>query len=124
MFDVASAFVCIVGGGTGLCGGEDDIGQVIDGDLSAVACIVGAVHLLVHGGEDESAHDVFHVDEITCLLAVTKDGDVFSLHCFFVVCQNDYPVLVATVLCLLHCFVVPALLSHSFSWSLVFSCAL
>ena len=66
-----------LGGGTG--GLDDNLSQVIDGNLATVTNVVHASYFRMLSNISKSTYNVLHIDEVTGLLAITVYGDILTL---------------------------------------------
>src|SRR6478735_4397013 len=75
--------------GPGMGQREDPAGYFVDGCLASVAAVVCASQIAVFRHEEQTRHDVLHIDEVAGLLAIAKDRYVFSGHCPPQECRNS-----------------------------------
>ena len=82
MADIAGAFGEMHDLRGATCFADDFFGEILDGDLTTVARIEGAVNV-VERGKGEGAYDVFDEDEIARCATITKDRNVLIFQGFF-----------------------------------------
>ena len=75
--------------GLGLGQRQDPVGNFVDGCLMTVAAVVCASQIAVLGDEQQTRHDVLHIDEVAGLLAVAKNRHLFSAHRTPQECRNS-----------------------------------
>ena len=59
---------------------QNPVGDFVDGCLLTVATVVCASQIAVLGDEEQTRHDVIHIDEVAGLLAIAEDRHLFSAY--------------------------------------------